>query len=185
MLLGTICLLHGSCKKTRCSRGDGKRVHAITAANWEWFNYPEGTRIAYENNLGERDTAVFGAVVFSEVEGSFYDKECVTEYTQQLTQDITWLHGLKGRMRPVQLIGYGYTNNGVSVKYSEGSVSDQLSNDYKDTVTVNGINYRNVYLYNCPVTSCFYKSAKWSKYNFWLEFAYPLPNNSLEIWTRK
>lgn len=183
--IGAACLLTGSCRKACDGTGEHKII-PLTPKNWEWFGFPEGTQMVYENNLGEKDTAVFGAIKIIETRGHHYDRDCYTEFPQQITQEITWLHDLKGRTRVIRLIGTGGARDTeISMGFSNG-VSGSISDEYsKDTITINQIEYGDVAIRSCITSECLFESFIYSKSSFVLRQTILLNDNTQEIWEKK
>ncbi len=174
-----------SCRKN-CEGEGARRIQSLTADNWTWFNYPEGTKMAYENNFGERDTATFGPVYTSEESCCHNDKECYTIVTQTLNQDITWKNGLKGRTRPIRLQGRGNDPNELWLENTNDVEAASFENYMMiDTSFFDGMLYKDVYKGCCFYPPIVYHDFAFSKTAFFLKMSYVLPDNSIETWERK
>jgi hypothetical protein len=154
-----------------------------TPTDFQWFNYPEGTRMAYENNFGEKDTAVFGPVRIEEGR-DHDDKSCYTVYVQIITQDIIWLKNLKGRARPTKLLSIA-NRDFLSLEYSDGKDSPYGNTDFVDSSYCQNKKYNDVSIRCCGSGYCGVECEELSKTAFILKISYLLPDNTLETWQRK
>jgi len=169
-----------NCQK-RC-KGDGRiQLDSITKADWQWFNYPEGTTMFYENNLGEKDTAVFGPIYTTEERCCHFEEGCYTIVNQSINQKIDWLHNLKGMVRPVALSTRGRS---IGIAYSDGNVTSLDNSTFIDSAYYKNQKYNDVYK-TCCSYGCLINCEFLSKTAFLLEISYKFSNNTIETWQRK
>ena len=176
-----LLLLLGSCFRKRCDGEGDIQQSYVNASNWQWF-FPEGKRIPYENNLGEKDTAVFGPVEINNEKGYFDDKNCRTTYTQKMTQEIRWTNNLRDWKRPRRLEG---KFNSTNLYFDNPYIKELFEKNFKDSIQFKNNMLKDVSKSTCDSKECLFKSSALSQKNFYIEFTYQTSKDSPETWTQK